>query len=272
MCGTAVKFDNPPVVETVLSVQFSPLASLGAGHLGAFWHQLGRDWPIVSDAPPVEPVFERFPRHAAWEPGTIGLRISEKADIRLQVRNASRDRMIQVQNGRFFYNWLGKEASEYPSYEKVRPEFEEHWEGFREFVLSQFDNSPDAAVKPNQWEVIYVNHIPCGTVWHELSDISGVFTFLQEPPLDGLHLAADGIGGEWRFELVPEKGRLYVKLGMIKKGETLHVVMTLTARGTVGEGTSLVDGLDFGHQAIVDAFARLTSRQAQETWGVHNDD
>ena len=269
--GVAVKYKNPPVVETVISVQFNPLADFGAGQLGAFWEELGPEWPFVTDAPAVDPVFERFEPATVWEQSAF-VRLSSKVDVRLRIRNKTKDRMIQVQNGRFFYNWLGTPGTEYPSYDFVRPEFDEYWVKFREFVVARSD---DNVIQPNQWEILYVNHIPCGTVWKEVSDIPGALTFLQAPNLTGLDVDPDGLGGEWRFEIKPEQGRLYVKLAMRNKADDnttgLRLVMTLTARGPIGNGTaSLGAGLELGHTAITTVFDRITSTRAQEFWGAQD--
>ena len=156
-----MKYKNPPVVETVLSVQFSPLANLGVGLLGSYWKELGSGWPHVTDAHAVAPVFERFESAKTWELSELSVKFSQQVDVRLQIRNAVKDRMIQVQNGRFFYNWLETSVVEYPSYEAVRPEFDGHWDKFRESVVF---NSDEISVQPNQWEVIYVNHLPCARI------------------------------------------------------------------------------------------------------------
>jgi len=264
-----VKYRNPPVVETVLSVQFTPLANFGAGQLGFYWKELGADWPDVTDASVVDPVFERFDESArGWDPAAFGVKLTQQVDVRLQIRNVAKDRMIQVQNGRFIYNWLGDGDGNYPSYENVRPKFDEQWERFRRFVLSSSDEN---SVQPNQWEVIYVNHLPRGTVWKQLSDLPEVFTFLKQPPLGGLDLSLRSIAGEWQFEIAPQKGALYLKLGMDHRGNASNVVMTLLARGPMSEDTcSLNEGFKLGHQTITEAFDRLTSANAKEYWGIIN--
>jgi len=266
--GTVVKYKNPPVVETVLSVQFNPLANFGAGQLGSYWKELGTGWPYVADAPAVDPVFERFESTTAWEAAAFGVKFTTQIDVRLQIRNTAKDRMIQVQNGRFIYNWLGAADGNYPSYESVRPEFDEHWNNFRKFVVS---NSDEDVVQPNQWEVIYVNRMPRGTVWRQLPDLQEVLTFLKQPPLSDSGLSFRSIGGEWQYEIPPRKGTFYLKLGMEQKDSTPNVVMTLLARGPIGEEVSSLDeGLELGHTTITKAFDRLTSNFAQKYWGIKN--
>ena len=61
-------FRKPPVVETVLGVQFDPIPGFSNAHLGAFWKRLlahensgsAGEWRTLTDAPPIEPTFERF--------------------------------------------------------------------------------------------------------------------------------------------------------------------------------------------------------------------
>ncbi|MGD0539783.1 MAG: TIGR04255 family protein, partial [Verrucomicrobiota bacterium] len=54
-------FDNPPVVETVLSVQFEPLSSIQTAHLGLLWDEYRGTFPKSEDRPPLDPVVEQFP-------------------------------------------------------------------------------------------------------------------------------------------------------------------------------------------------------------------
>jgi len=250
----------------VLSVQFDPLEGLSAGYLGAFWKELGKDWPSPSDAPSVEPVFERFSEKSAWEPAALKFRVSQQIELRLQIFNANKDRMIQVQNDRFFYHWLGTSGNPYPSYKDTRPEFDEYWEKFRTFVLASHSDS-DVSIQLNQWEVIYVNHIPKGTVWKDKGKLDELFPFLGNTNLDVENLRMERIGGEWQFEILPQRGRLYVRLSETQKDNEPVLVMTLTARGPIDSEVSIDSGLDLGHELITRAFCTLTSSDAHQQWG-----
>lgn len=265
-----VKYTNPPIVETVLSVQFDRIADFGVAQLGAYWSQLSNDWNSVVDTQAIDPVREQLEQEGAWEPSALSFKLSQQIDARLQIRNASKDRMIQVQNGRFFYNWLGDSQKYYPSYEAVKPEFDEQWLRFREMVLNK---TSDAVVRPNMWEVMYVNHMPQGTVWNDLSDLPDVFSFLNQPPLKESELVPRAIGGEWQFEIAPQKGKLYVKLGMSRvENNTPNLVMTILARGPIRENIPSIDeGFELGHATVLSAFDKLTTPSAQKFWGIEND-
>lgn len=112
-------YDNPPVVETVLGVQFDRLPGFKNGHLGAFWKSLDADeWPVVQDVPPLSPQFERFDKSANWAQG-IQLQLTQDPACRLQIKNKDGDRMIQLQNNRLHFNWLGEGGGRYPRYDRV---------------------------------------------------------------------------------------------------------------------------------------------------------
>src|SRR5688572_20255768 len=116
-------YKNPPVIETILGVQFEPLAAMRIGHLGKFWTHLGDDWPFEDDSPSLEPEFEQFSEADRFLRLALGFRVSQSPECRLRIRNRRRDRMIQVQNGRLILNWLKVKDANYPRYEVIRSEF-----------------------------------------------------------------------------------------------------------------------------------------------------
>src|SRR5467141_1522632 len=54
-------FEEPPVVETVLSVQFEPLTDMRTAHLGLLWGKFRANFPKTEERPTLERVFEQFP-------------------------------------------------------------------------------------------------------------------------------------------------------------------------------------------------------------------
>jgi uncharacterized protein (TIGR04255 family) len=265
---TPVSFKRPPVVETVLGVQFARTAKLGHSDLAEFWKHLGPPWPTVDFAPEAEEQFETFGDAVVW--GGAKLRLMAAPRMRLQIRNPANNRMIQVQNGRFLYNWLGGEAQEYPGYSKMRPEFDELFQALVDFLGSK----GYGPVQPNQWEVTYVNHIPKGTVWNDPSDWGDLLPPLLGCPKGLGNLSLEGLAGNcsWRFEIAPERGRLHVEIQHARLGSPAGkeaLVIKLTARGPVSNGGMSIDeGLNLGHEIIVTTFRDITSDKAHEYWGL----
>jgi uncharacterized protein (TIGR04255 family) len=264
-----VHYERPPVVETVYSAQFDPLERLNAAHLGAFWHTVRHEWPQCSVAAPIESAFERFGQERVWDlVGRIQLRLAEIAPMRLQLQNKDQDRMLQVQNDRVVLNWTRK-GNDYPRDRAIRPEFFRWLGAFRHYV-QEYDLG---ALRLNQWEVTYVNHIPAGTVWKTTEDWAGLFPGSGIPPV-ALHVSAlEGIGVECKYALLGNRGRLHVELRNVRIGGpagTDALLLKLTARGPVGDDQSeagLLQGIELGHECIVQSFDRLVSKGARIYWG-----
>lgn len=260
-------FTNPPVIETILGVQFQPLRSFSNAHLGAFWKELDEQWADVSDAPPLPPQFEEFGEARSWAQVGLQLRVTQEVASRLQIRNATKDRMIQIQNSRLHYNWMGQ-GSNYPRYAKVRPEFDTVLTKLEQFLAKKSLGD----LRRNQWEVTYINHIPKGAIWKNPQDLPQVFRFLAafDSPTP---VRLESLDGEWHYEIVPKRGRLHVQLlhGRRPDPPTSEVLrLTLTARGPVQPGLTLDEGLNLGHEAIVKTFMELTTDIAHEYWGLTN--
>ncbi len=270
---TSPNYSNPPVVETVLSVQFDPLQKMKVGHFGAFWKSLGSEWTEIDDASKIEPQFETFDDGPQFLQMGINLRLSDTPPVRLQIKNKNSTRMIQIQNDRFVFNWTrGNDSSGYPRYQKTSSEFFEHFNVFQSF-LNEYGLGE---ISPTQWEVTYVNHIPIGTVWEKPSDWTFFKPMGNVSEIDGL-TTYEGFGGNWQFLLPENKGRLYIswKHGHRRREheepEELIRLDFLT-RGSVecNEENSLEvvlqNGLHLGHDAIVKMFRELMSNSANTHW------
>lgn len=265
-------FRKPPVIEAVLGVQFHPLPGLTNGHLGAFWKHLqaaaqsdGERWDCPSDASTIEPAFERFEEERSWSRPPATLRLTQDPSCRLQIRNTTADAMVQVQNGRLHYNWIGRGGQDYPRYGFVRPAFDQVYAGFRQF-LSGENLGP---ISPNQWEVTYVNHIPRGSVWNDPTDWAKLFNGLIGSARRITEVRLESLAGAWHFEIPEKRGRLHVDLKHAKLTDTVTnevLRLTLTARGPIDQKACLSEGLDLGRRVIVLTFWDITSKEAHDFW------
>lgn len=267
--GEHPTYSNPPCIERVLGVQFDPIPQLTAGLIGKYWSTMDQSvWPISRDADYLQPQIEEFGESI---PNLNALRFhfSQRVNIRVQFQSEQNDRLIQIQNDRFHFNWkLVKTDKKYPPYESLRKEFVIQWDSFLKFLDLHKIEPP----KLNQWEVTYLNHIPQGTVWDSPQDW-GFFRSLNPlpPEEDLLHL--ESFGGEWHFVIPENRGRLHVKWSHTYSSDKKQlIVLNLTARGAVSstDTVDLIDGLDLGRQQIVDSFQRLMSPSANQDWGLEN--
>jgi uncharacterized protein (TIGR04255 family) len=76
--------------------------------------------------------------------------------------NESGSELIQVQRDRFIKNWrkIGS-GDQYPRYEQLRTGFDQDFKQFEDFLK----RNQLGAVRVNQCEVTYINHIVAGTGW-----------------------------------------------------------------------------------------------------------
>jgi uncharacterized protein (TIGR04255 family) len=262
---TGPEFSYPPVIETVLGVQFAPLVGLSSAHIGWFWKTyLDTRWEKVTEVVPLPDEFERFDQTA---PGAVRFQFGPiKFPGRLQISWVNDGRMIQIQPTRFHYNW-NRIGGEYPRYRTVREEFDRYFDTFCRFI----EEAKFGEVVPNQWELTYIDSIPQGQLWTSPADwhtlLPGLFSSQGSPGTVQL----ESFGGEWHYEIPPRLGRLHLSVQLVRVGAdpTPTLLLQTTARGPIGEGraASLGEGLELGHRAAVDTFVEITSDKLHKSWG-----
>lgn len=270
---TTVDYSNPPLVETVLGVQFDRLPLTNA-HLGAFWKTLDvSQWREVEDVPLLPNQIEQFETSGDWK-RAIHFRLTQDLACRLQIRNAASDRMLQIQNTRLHLNWLKRPDQPYPRYAAVKREFELFVEQFKAFL----DREHLGEFRPNQWEITYVNEIDQGTVWTSPADW-GFFRPLNGIPTVEQVIEGESFAGEWHFVIPDQRGRLHIDWQHAKeradhstKVGREFIRLIFTARGRIANldapGDAVLTGLDIGHKTIVHAFRSLMSDSANRYWGL----
>jgi len=268
-------FNNPPVTEVALSVQFEPVSGLRTPQLGLLWQEFRERFPKTEEHPPLESVIEQF-----------GIRPTRKGEVRFEMLegppmlrywflNQKGTELIQVQQDRFVRNWrkVGDENT-YPRYEKhLRPMFESDLKHFQAFL----EHEQLGELKPNQCEVTYVNHIPAGEGWEKHGDIGEVLTVFQRSFSDSFlenPEYVEDVSMRLRF-LIPDQagkpiGRLHITIdpGYRRSDNQPLFIINLTARGApCGEG---IDGvmsfLDLGREWVVRGFASITTPKMHQIW------
>ncbi|HEY2784285.1 MAG TPA: TIGR04255 family protein [Fimbriiglobus sp.] len=257
------KFAKPPLVETVLGVQFEALAGFRSHHYGWLWREfIGHDqWTPIADEKPLQEYIEPFgqPLLKTVKPPT-----DNALRVRLKLRNFDRSQTIQVQPDKFYFSWTRPDGT-VGDYETIKPEFGRLYGLFEQFA----ERAGLAPVSPNLWEVMYVNQIPKGVLWDEPKDWHQVLPSLfpvKAPTSTGLKFAT--FDGEWHFEIEPRRGRVHVRVAkmiMNRKVEPVLFIQSI-ARGQIDETTSWSEGIDLGHDSCVNLFSDITSKAAHDLW------
>ena len=258
-------FENPPVVEVVLSVQFEALSQMRAAHFGLFWAQIRGRYPRTEERPALDPVVERFPEPVRRRLG-VQFPIFETPPLpRFWFLHQTENELLQVQSDRFIKNWRKTgEGDAYPRYESVKEWFEQDFKEFQEFASREKLGS----IGVNQCEVTYVNHIVPGEGWASHEDMDKVFTLWKHPRAPFPGKAEDAVFHA-RFPIRDGSGhpvgRLHadVQAAMNNADGKPMFVFNLTARGLLGRS---MEFFDLGREWIVRSFAEMTTREMHQVW------
>lgn len=253
-------YERPPVIEVVCGVQFEPLEILMT-HLGLLWQQFP-DYPSVTEVAPLIPVIEKFGEEQA-----LRLRMTDVPPMaRTWFVHRDETGIVQVQKDRFLHNWKKvRESDDYPRFTTVIGLFRDRLATFEGFLRSVDLGD----LRPTQYELTYVNHIPQGQGWETMADfgalVPGLATSRSKtgflPDMESCNLRA--------AYLLPERhGRLHatIRTATAVEDKKPVVVLELTARGF--PGTADRDGMwrwfDLAHEWIVRGFSDLTSPEVQK--------
>lgn len=259
-------FEQPPVVEVALSVQFEPLAFVSR-HMAELWQSCRSEFPDWQDHPPIAPAFELFEEPLTNARAFLSINQVKRAIF----RNALGTQLKQYQADRFVRNWTkAPSAPSYPRYESVREPFAADLRALVAFASEE----KLGALVANQCEVTYVNLVPLGegtatTVASVVQPWSGLFSdsFLQnaESCEVGAHFAMTDPNGERPI------GRLHIVGRVVTILETggKALQLTLTARGqpTGPDVTDVIKFLNLGREHIVKGFTSFTTAEMHNAWG-----
>ena len=264
-----VIFDNPPVIEIALAVQFDPIQQLSSSVLGAFWSEVKERFPQMKQlqplpevmlVPPERKLGENWPEFVFNKPGTSG-------HARLALSTAGGDRILQLQNSKLVYNWKKVGASVSPGFSRLRGELQELFAGLCRFANAQ--------PKVQIIECSYVNHIDVAS--EDLYE--QVFPFVR--PRD---LVARAEGGCCPADLnvaqvsqwIPEVNGLVeanaqTRLFGAEGAQQKKIVLSISGRSVSvkdGQGSDVLDGRFVELQKrVLEGFMSCSSAVVKEEWG-----
>jgi uncharacterized protein (TIGR04255 family) len=258
-------YENPPVNEVVIGIQFEEAAITGA-HIGLFWTELRDEFPKASEQPPLDRRIEAFPPQR-FSPPIVEISQFWRGS-RHWLTSADDVQLIQIQRDRLVYNWRrGPHNATYPHFEVLEERFwnvAQKWSGFLE--------KEGKLLRLTQWELSYINHILTPNGRPTLAD---VLSFWGEK----LYEAMGGVADAGRMEaqrILNENGapwaRMYVNIGTAVRSDQMPLItFELTVRGPPGN-----DGEAWGvtrerlfqaRRQIVTAFDTLTTPEMHISWG-----
>ncbi|MCI0402596.1 MAG: TIGR04255 family protein [Acidobacteria bacterium] len=255
---TLPDYESPPAQETWMSFHFVPL-NWSIPHFGAFWNEIRNDYP-------------KFEVHPPLGEFTLELNaMSPEAAINLPVRcwfiNETDNRLIQVQNTRFFHNWRKAQGKpRYYHYAELKPHFQQEWNRFRAFV-EKYELGPITVLG---CEVSYVNHLDRGEGWRHFSELETLFpkvgsfegrVFLGKPEIVAFRSVYVMPGNEARLTLQAQPA-----VRQSDGREIIQFSVTGTCRPSSQEEAELYLCLDHCREWVVMGFDDFTSEAMHKIW------
>lgn len=256
----SLDFENPPVTETVLGIQFDPIEKLSAPIYGLYYSKIRAEYPDFEVHHPLSSIVERFDK----APSIITLK--EAPDVRCWFLEKDGNRLLQVQKDRFIQNWRKvKEEDKYPRYNSLKPLFEKEWLHFCQFLKEEGLPAPEV----NQCEVSYINHLEIGKGWQAFGEIDKITKFWSGsgnflPMLERISMSL-------RYLMPENQGRLHIVLRpVIRPVDSKEVFqIELTARGTPSSSDikDILRWLDLGREWVLKGFNDFTTNELHQLWG-----
>lgn len=261
-------FLKPPVVETVLGVEFTPLAGWDVRHFGLLWRQWQHEYPHFQVQPPLLSGDQPSPESEIARNVIVSVLGIGGPSLRAWYIDESDTRLIQVQEDRFIHNWrkvLGEEV--YPHYdENIRPAFERQWVRFSEFL-------GEHTIKPpivERWEVTYVNHLEQGREWGSAADLPRLFPAWAGRNLSGFLPSPETVRFSVVYPLPEERGQLQVAVQPVTRlrdnKEVLQVNVRASGQTSSADVREILRCFDFGREWVVRGFTDFTSAEMHEFW------
>lgn len=246
-------YQHPPLVEVVLGVRWRLQGEFPPGIQPRLLERLGPSWELAQPACGQPANSEEDPARPAAP---------------LLFQSLLRDQRLEISTEGLSYAWDGRHGNIYPHYETVR-------DGFIIALDVWQDASANLCLVPptfTTWHIAYLNCIPQGTVWNDLSDCTFLRLLATVPP--GLppleHCAA-----QWRFALPHYAAHLMCQFHTTPgtpHDDRAQIWLQLSCTGSLSQDPStLLEGLDYGRQHIVQAFRQLMSPAANSYWELTQD-
>jgi len=259
-------FKNPPVTEVVLGVQYDKLKSFNSLHYGLYGSKVAGKYPKYSDRPPLDSTFELFGDKQKTFMKEVKMYTMPPLRRGWYIER-EKNRLIQLDPEHFFHNWrkiTGEES--YPRYHEIREEFLGLWGDFISFCKELVSEE----IKPNHWEVTYVNHIDKNEGWENLDDLENIFVQWSRKLTDGFLTVPETLEIKQTYAFPEQKGRLHVVLqpAIRHRDNKECLLLRLTARGRLdsSEPETVSRHLDMGREWIVRGFTDLTTPKAHKLW------
>jgi len=254
------KFTKPPVIETVLGVEFEPLSNFQIPHFGLFLLEIKEQYKRFQELPPIASQIEKFEGDSVE---IASFQLGFRPEVRCLFLDEKQEWRIQLQNNKFLSNWT-KSASKYPSYTETLKRFKTFWNKFNLFLEKNNLGKPQI----RQCEITYLNHIEESVDFENLGEVFPHWTrskkvseFLPSPEAMAMNVI---------YRIPDNRGRLHVAMQPVIRHSDLKKIMQVSLLARILPKSSaskdVLEAMNIGHEWVVRGFTDFTSEKMHKIW------
>jgi len=274
---------RPPVNEVVISVSFQPQPVLEGPQLLIGLSPILADFPQVTEVPPYEMPAEQPFEEQVLQPAGRQIKFVDFPQMQRRywlTASESSPLLLQIQSNYFALNWRRQEGGEhYPGFDRLAEIFQRYLSLFNDAVVRRGGEPLTAS----QLELTYINILRPDESWGDIKDLSRVIN-INVPGMDQFEQLNLAYSEPVRTESGSFYGRLHaaVATGYQPKAESAEfrplsatdvipiINLSITTRSArLAESIASVrNRFDLAHDAVTEAFKRLTTDIARRNWGL----
>lgn len=251
--GKDVLFKNSPLNELICGIHFDSKA-FDFRVENDFYRRVEERFPEISKNIPLLPR-EDFPQQTP-------LILKIPPGLRYFFASTQQNKLIQLQEGKYFFNWrkIEENEAEYPRFKGVYKEFKENWT-----ILKSILNLHQINFNITGTELSYVDHIYLDLFEGKTTQIQDIFTFINN--VGGLS-RLDSINFSASFPLTSAKGQLSITLNNAIRNKDRKPLLILqnVIKGSFDKEDELDEWFEKAHDDIIANFLMLITEKAKTAW------
>lgn len=242
-----VSFENPPLNELVLGVQFSAPVISTEDIFNFYSSFLKTPYPRIQESDLLPVTIEKTDRPNEVRMVGLGTR-------KLFISTAN-DTLVQIQSDRFLLNWRKLDTN------NMYPHFDNVYEKFLEQLNNLFSTKDELKRLINQYEITYVDHLTSDSLELHRFKLNEMFVFM---PLKAPVKSAD-INFTIPTESVGGNLNIKIKSGVRNIDRKPVIVLETTCRGYSAD-ISMNDWFRKSREILVNFFNDSISSQVKNSW------
>lgn len=234
-----IDFDNPPLKEVALGLSFN-IDEYNFTIESDFYNKVKDTFPSITENNPIimqEEIQE----------------INEgrrQMPVRYYFINKTDDMLLQLQRGKFFFNWK-KDLKTYPHYEEMLKYFNKYFD-----LLKKVFYSKNINIEPKKLHITYVNHI-----YTKDFNNKKIFEFYFDENSDLLNQRTI-------LSFKQCNGLINININTAKKDNEKFYVLELTISCPLNKESDINSLFNKAHKKIIELFINITTKETKSIWGL----